>query len=389
MPKKTANTLQKIYSSALKFLVPLTPKETYKTIVKEAMYMVGADDGLIMLSRGEKFDIVYASSDEASQVNVRARGFTYTALQKNEPFIIYPSDFAPVHPQIARQGVKAAIFIPLSYQENAIGVLALRSYVPKKLTDEELDGLKLFGSLASLAIRKTQLYSDTQEALDARDLFIALAAHELRTPLTTITVYIHLLEKKILRGEVPHERWIKSITQETSRLTSLVNELLQVHQIEKKQLKYFFKKYKLSDIIYEAVSSFTLTHPAQLLKITDSLNGGHCIIHADKQKILQVISNLLQNAAKFSPPETPIILGIEEKGKQYIVKISDKGEGIEKKELAKIFDQFYKAKTNRKDGMGLGLFLTKTIMESHGGDISIDSIKNKGTTVTITFPKNT
>ncbi|HXS14515.1 MAG TPA: GAF domain-containing sensor histidine kinase [Candidatus Saccharimonadales bacterium] len=387
MPEKPISLLRQMYSSALKFLAPLTPKETYKTVVKEACRLIGGDDGLVMLEKNGQFEIVYSSSEEAARITVRPRGFTYTAYETSEPFVLYPEDFAPIHPQIAQQGIKSAIFIPLSYHDNAIGVLAIRSREYKKFSQEELDGLNVFGSLASLGIRKTQLYADTQAALETRDLFIALAAHELRTPLTSLTVFAQMLGKQVSKGEMPSEVFVKNIARETKRLTALVNELLQVNQMERGQMKYTFKKESLRSILKRVYESFLLTNPQHTLTMTDGLDGEKDMINADKHKIFQVFSNLLQNAVKFSSPEYPITLEVREVKNSYEVRIVDKGEGMRKKELEKIFDQFYKVPTNKKDGMGLGLFLAKSIIEHHGGEITIHSAKNMGTQVVVSFPK--
>lgn len=387
MPEKPVSLLRQMYTSALKFLTPLTPKETYKTIVEEACHFIGGDDGLILLEKNGHFEIVYSSSATAARVAVRPRGFTYTAYETSEPFVLYPEDFAPIHPQIAEQGIKSAIFIPLSYHNNAIGVLAIRSRKYKKLSQEELDGLSVFGSLASLSIRKTQLYADTQAALETRNLFIALAAHELRTPLTSLTMFAQILQKEVSRGKMPNEVYVKNITRETKRLTSLVNALLQVNQVERDQITYLFKKERLRSILKHVSKSFSLTNPKYTLTMIDSLDGKNDVIHADKQKIFQVFNNLLQNAAQFSSPQDPITMNVRETKDRYEVRIVDKGEGISKEELAKIFNQFYKVPTNKKDGMGLGLFLSKSIMEHHGGEITVDSTKNVGTKVTLSFPK--
>src|SRR6185312_6831661 len=98
MPEKQISLLRQMYSSALKFLAPLTPKETYKTVVKEACRLIGGDDGLVMLEKNGQFEIVYSSSEEAARITVRPRGFTYTAYETSEPFVLYPEDFAPIHP---------------------------------------------------------------------------------------------------------------------------------------------------------------------------------------------------------------------------------------------------------------------------------------------------
>lgn len=379
-------TLEKIYRSALKFLVRLTPEETYSIIVREAMKLVEGDEGVIILKEDDYLKVAYASSAQAANINVRKRGFTYRALTRQEAFIVHHNDIARIHPNIAKRNVRSVIFMPLSYQKTVIGVLIVRSFKENHFSLRDLNVIRLLGSMASLSIRKTQAYADATKALETRDLFIAMASHELKTPLTTISVYAQLITKTLAQEEMPKLKWAQSLLMETIRLSHLVNELLQLHQIEKGSLRYIVKNADVKEIVSRAVIDFKATHPDRKVSVVDKTKKETYVISGDFDKLLQVLINLLNNAAKFSSSSTIIKVTISCKNSSCTLAVIDKGQGISKADLPHVFDQFYKGKTGGKEGMGLGLFLSKSIIENHGGKIEVISKEGIGTTFTITLP---
>src|SRR5690606_7915517 len=118
---------------------------------------------------------------------------------------------------------------------------------------KETDILKLFGSFASLAIKKNELYEETKNALEVRDMFISLASHELRTPLTSINGYIQLLHSRKDKLGHSESKWINELYEESKRLTNLVRELLEVNRIKQGQLQFILRETKFSDIVTSAI----------------------------------------------------------------------------------------------------------------------------------------
>src|SRR5260221_3851234 len=176
------DTLEKIYKAGLKFLDPLDPQQTYATIIEEAVKLVKADYGSIALQEDGEFKKVYSTSPVWFKSEVRKKANAYKVFTTGKPIILGASKTNKAHPELDEIGIKSSILIPLSYRKKAIGVLIVNSRKVQHFGENELEVLKLFGSQASLAIRKTQLYNETKQALETRDLFISMAAHELRTP---------------------------------------------------------------------------------------------------------------------------------------------------------------------------------------------------------------
>lgn len=391
LTRKMANintgVLERIYKSSLKLLVPLTPDETYAVIVREAIKLVNGDFGNVVLEQNNQLIKVYSSAPEGYKVKFRKTGFTYQAFKNHAVLIKSIAEFKNTHQDLKKLGVKCCIFIPLSFHGKVIGTISINSSKEEDFGVEIKQGLELFGSMASLAIRKSQAYKEVQEALSTRDLFIAMVAHELRTPVTTIYGYAQLLENKTASFGDLEARWIKEMSIESSRLSMLIKDLLAINRIKANKLHLDFKICSLKEILEKIVSYFNVNFPMRKLSFQDKLDSNKDLMVGDVNKLIQVFISLLDNAIKFSPDNSIITLILTYKKPHLIVTIEDQGKGIEKKELAKIFNAFYQGQTLSPSGMGLGLFLSKHLIERHRGIIRVRSKLNKGTTMEVKLPR--
>lgn len=381
--------MEKIYKSVVKFLQPLTPEETYATIVQEALKLVNLDDGEIFLTEGGELKNVYASSPAIASIKARKRGFAYTCFRERRAFVINTPEIKKIHPEVVASGIRSVIFIPLSYRHKSIGVLVARSFEEEFFSNQQLNILKLFGSMASLAIQKTKLYNETKKSLEVRDLFISMAAHEFRTPLTTINGYVQLLQSKLSEadGSLPISRWVKELSWETVRLTKMVNELLEVSRMNAGHLQYVWREHHLKEIIARALTDFHFNHPTHQVAFQSFIKDDQDVIVGDFDKLLQVLINLLDNAGKFSSPDRVITVKVRFKSPYFILNIKDQGWGITKRDLSRVFEEFYKGEGEVREGMGIGLYLAKKIVEEHRGSIHIHSKVNKGTLVEVQLPR--
>lgn len=380
------NALERIYKSGLKFLVPLTPEETFRIIVDEAIKLVHGDQGAIFLEEGGALNEIY-SSVPGHPIRVRRKGFTHRSFAKRETFIVNAKELSKIYPQLVVAGIKSIIFIPLSYKNKSIGVLTVRSDKNKGFAKNEPDILRLFGSMASLAIRKMQLYDEVKRALEIKDLFLSMAAHEFRTPLTTISGYTQLLVGKLPKDHSAQSRWVEELSWETDRLTSLVNELLEVSRIKGGQFQYVWRECHLIRIMERAVAEFCFSHPDRELHFYNKLTDSQDIVVGDFDKLIQVASNLLDNAAKFSSAEKEVSITLDCRPSDFVITVKDSGQGIEKKDLPRIFEGFYRGSRVPGEGMGIGLFLAKSIVTRHKGLINVRSKPGKGTSVEVRLPR--
>ncbi|MBI2590455.1 MAG: GAF domain-containing protein [Candidatus Blackburnbacteria bacterium] len=383
-------TSNKIYGSVLKFLVPLTPEQTFATIVQEAIKLAQGEHGSILIETQGKLKRVYSTYPVLFKNEPRKGGIRYEVFTSRQARILGAKQIQQVkerHPSLRSIHNRAAIILPLVYQDTSLGILSVIALHNENFKRRELDVLKIFSSFATLAIQKAQLQTQTEKALRTRDFFISLASHELRTPLTTINSYTQLLYKRLQNENATETKWVQELRWEVGRLTRLVNDLLTVSSVQTGEIQYRMQLSDLPEIVSRAVNSAGLSHPQHKFSVKNELFGKETVFWGDPEKIFQVLTNVLNNAAKFSPTSQKINTTIDYVNNNFIVKIQDKGKGIGKNDLPHIFDGFYKGKGNYRGGMGLGLFLAKSIIDKHKGKIKVASLIDKGTTVTINLPK--
>ncbi len=381
--------LEEINKAGLKFLEPLSPDKMYIIIVNEAIKLAKGDEGLILLKTNHGLKTVYGSTPATASVKPRKRGYAYQAYRTKKAFVVHSEDMKGHDMGTVKLGVRSWLFIPLSYKNKSIGALVVRSFKDKAFTQQQLKILELFGSMASLAIKKTQAYEETKKALEVRDLFIAMAAHELRTPLTTINGYIQLLRSKTQTDTSILSKWTDELFWESKRLTRLIGELLEINKIKTGQLQYNWKDCSIRNVVQKALNNFQFNYPKRTVSFIDELQNGNDIIIGDSEKLLQAVTNLLDNAVKYSADHTRIVLTLKSNIQHVILEVKDEGTGIHQKDMPLVFQEFYKGENRKEDkrGIGVGLFLTKNIIAQHHGSIQLYSKIEAGTRVEIKLPK--
>ncbi len=330
------------------------------------------------------------------QADPRNKGAIYDAARLGEAILVESlskkwrelSRIPEERAIIRKLRMESLIFVPMESRNRMIGVLTL-VLIGKGSNYNEKDVVlaQELASRAAVAVDNARLFLQSQEALKLRDLFISMAAHELRTPLTTISGYIQLLHSKFKGANTKEARWVDDLAYESSRLTKLVNELLEVNRIKTGQFEYSWTECSLNEVIRRAISDFRFTYPGHQIILQDRIVDGKDMVIGDFNKLLQLIINLLDNAAKFSSPESKIVIRLRSKVRHLYLSIKDHGKGISKKDLPEIFEKFQKGSDHTEEGIGLGLFLAKIITKAHRGKIKIYSKENMGTTVDIILPK--
>ena len=220
-----------------------------------------------------------------------------------------------------------------------------------------------------------------EQAENRRSEFIGNMSHELRTPMTTISGFAD----GILDGTIPPEeqnKYLRAIRDETKRLSRLVREMLSLSQTRARAADASRRTvFDLTELMLQTLLSFESRATKKNLDVDPQLPDNHILVRADKDAITQVLYNLLDNAVKFAEDGSCLVLRLyKDKGKAY-VSIKDYGETIPPDDLPFIFDRFHKSDRSRsldKDGVGLGLYLVKTILVSHDEDIAVKS--ENGTT---------
>jgi len=237
--------------------------------------------------------------------------------------------------------------------------------------------------------RKAQKTRELEELDRLKDELISMAAHELRAPMTGLIGYLQLLKDKISPDQdkdTEEDFMILDIL--IQNLNKLINDLLDVSRIEQGRLKIEIKDTNVNEVIQNVIDTFTPLAGKKGLELAFSKNESVPLIKSDPDRIRQVITNLLSNAIKYSL-QGKIEIKSEVKGKVISVEVKDSGIGIPPSQISSLFTKFFRVKdlkTNKESGTGLGLWITKRIVNLLGGEIYVESIYGTGSKFSFTLP---
>ncbi len=210
-------------------------------------------------------------------------------------------------------------------------------------------------------------------------------AHELRTPLANVSSYLEAIIEGVWE---PTPERLQNCYDELNRISKLVSDLERLKQMESENLKLNKTRENLCSLVQTVVKNFEI--PMENKKIQAVITGNNIFACVDKNRMQQVITNLLSNAVKYSGENGTIHINVEENADMVSIQIQDEGIGIDEKDLSFIFERFYrvdKSRNRRTGGTGIGLTITKAIVQAHGGKIIVESTYGIGSTFTVIIPK--
>jgi two-component system CheB/CheR fusion protein len=226
---------------------------------------------------------------------------------------------------------------------------------------------------------------DQKTKEEAKDEFISIASHELRTPLTTAKAYIYLLQDSMKKSNYKDLIFAQKAGTSIDRLNDLVGELLDVSKIQNGMLHLSISEFNFNDMVADAIEGAQYTSPDHTITCTGHINKP---VTGDKERLQQVVINLLTNAVKYSPNDDKVLVNLAEENGSVKVSVKDGGIGILKENLDKIFERYYREEERsvRFQGLGIGLSICYEIIQRHKGKIWAESNHDKGTTFYFTIP---
>ncbi len=298
---------------------------------------------------------------------------------------------------------------PLFLRGRVMGAISLSSFDPEKRYDErDLSLHEELARRASIAVENARLFQEAQEAISARDEFLSIASHELKTPLTSLSLQLQILMRSFQKSisemkatgvgdidTVPVSvKLVKSVEgceKQSNKLTSLLDELMDLTRIRIGKMQLDRENVDLAAIVTEVANRFKAEATQRGAAI--SVQSAPSTVGVwDRVRIEQIASNLISNALKYGEGK-PISIFVENDvpNRKAKLVVKDQGLGISEEMQEKIFERFERAGVSGKkiSGLGLGLYITRQIVEAHGGSIKVDSKVGNGSVFTVDLPLDT
>jgi PAS domain S-box-containing protein len=355
------------------------------------------DDGQWLVPRAAK------GIEEEVEAGIRlplGRGFAGRIAAEQRPIVLDDVGHSDVlNPILRQKGITSLLGVPLLVEGRVLGVLHVGSLQSRHFTEEESALLQIAADRVALAIDRARLYAAAEQARSAaetadeqvrqRDQFLSVAAHELRTPITGLRAAIHVVRRPLLQGIIPPlERLLRLtelVEQEADKLGRLVTQLFDLSRMESGKLALELTEVDLVQVARAVVERALAQHPTAEIELlgVDTLWAG-----ADALRMEQVLINLVDNAVKYSPEGGRITVectspspGIAQ------IAVRDHGVGVAQGEQERIFERFYQVDTSRRAvGLGLGLYVSREIIERHGGRIWVERPPDGGSRFLVQLP---
>jgi signal transduction histidine kinase/putative methionine-R-sulfoxide reductase with GAF domain len=294
---------------------------------------------------------------------------------------------------------KRQVIIPIRREASAIGLILLESTTSEPLYEETLSFLNRLSDHAAIAISNAQLYTAVKAANAAKSEFVSFVSHELKNPMTSIKGYTELIAAGAV-GPVNEAQanFLSTIRSNVERMSTLVSDLADVSRIEAGKLRLDFKPLSAYDVTEEVIRSLRRQIEEKQQVLLQEIPADLPMVWADRTRLNQILTNLVNNAIKYTPANGQITAGGEftsnkwnQNGPLEVVHIwvKDTGIGINADDQQKIFQKFFRSedpKARESPGTGLGLNITKSLVELQGGQIWFESEYRKGTVFHFTIP---
>jgi signal transduction histidine kinase len=333
------------------------------------------------------------------------------AVRSGETQVVVDTASEPetVFPRLANKRLCSLVAVPLAAGGQTLGVLSIYSERVSAFDAEAVQLLETFGAIAGVAMRNATLYEQANRGREAAELeqqrlrelehmkdeFLSTAAHELRTPLTTIHMSAGLAYEQTRRLAQRDEidmrvvDLLALIVEGSDRMYSLVNDLLDLTRLEQGRATFAIERLDLREVVEVTATSTRPLFESKGQKLIVRLPEVYCAVRGDRQRLEQVVINLLSNAHKYSPPNSSVEVRVIRSGGKCMVTVRDEGPGVPPEERELIFERFYRSTQHRQDrtpSTGLGLPIARKIAEMHKGRVWVEPGPDRGSVFKLEVP---
>ncbi len=289
---------------------------------------------------------------------------------------------------VLSEGLRSYIVIPIISKQHPVGTFNLASNRPEAYSEKDLAVLLPIAEQLAIAVENAHLFAVTKELDKLKSEFVSKVSHELRTPLTSIQGFAEiLLSYNDVDPKTRHE-FLNIIHEESERLTRLINDVLDLSKIEAGKVEWHIQPFEIGSVLNMVSKSMITIALEKNIPIAVEVPHSLPSVRGDRDQVVQVVSNLLSNALKFTK-RGRVDMGAKREGQLVLVYVSDTGIGIPPRDLPKIFEKFHQLsdyEIAKPKGTGLGLSICREIITYLGGKIWCESQAGKGSTFYFTLP---
>jgi PAS domain S-box-containing protein len=295
-------------------------------------------------------------------------------------------------PNVLRDlGMQSYMCVPLTARGKTFGAMVFLAAPGRHYASDDLLLAEELARRAALAIDNARLYEQGQTAIRMREEILAIVSHDLRSPLSMIQMGADQLLSGP-RGSDPREftsRTAGKIRRASVRMLYLIRDLLDFSSIEAGQLRIEVANHDAGELVAEVLEALEPNADEKGIRFERETEPSPLRVRCDRERIVQVFSNLIGNAIKFTGEGGSVMIRTRLEGDRVVFSVSDTGPGIPEEDLSHIFDRYWRATRRARESFGLGLAISKAIIESHGGKIWVESKVGQGTTFFFTLPLGT
>jgi PAS domain S-box-containing protein len=357
-----------------------------------AVALYGRDDGYVALVHSTGHHEAHSRRTVAEWKATADQDLILGERQRRgEAFVIGGTDETGglVHGALLHAlGARVLLSVPICVVGALMGsILFIGGPDRGEFSAEERSGAEELGRNAGVALQAAQMYHDALAATAARDEVLAVVAHDLRNPLSTIHMGSSLaLELMAPEPGTPGRQQLEIISRTVKKMNQLIQDLLDTTRLQSGRLTLELAPSQPGGIIDEAVETLLPLASHAGIRLHAGAVTAVALIHVDRFRIQQVLSNLIGNALKFTPSGGSVAVSADQADGEVIFRVADTGQGIAADQLSQVFGRFWQAHRTDRRGLGLGLGIAQGIVEAHGGTIRVDSLLGAGTTFAFTIP---
>jgi signal transduction histidine kinase len=358
---------------------------------RTAIVLVDGDQATTMATAGRGAQEVFPPGSIGSlRGSVLERALTgEIVVRRNLAETEYPED-----EQLAALGLRSELVAPLLIGARPIGMLSVSRSRVGAFSAEEVELVSLLGRLVATAVQNIRSYEAERQTVEElrrlsalRADFVSLVSHELRSPMAAVIGAARTLQDRwrtLQSGQ--REAFLALIADETSRLAVLIGDVLDTSRIEAGTFSYTFGELDIARLVEDAVATAGVGQDA--VRVVASVSASLPRIRGDRERLRQVLGNLIDNAVKYSPDGEEVRVTAQPEDGLVRIAVIDHGPGIPRDQQRLIFEKFGRAEVpgGSKPGTGLGLFIARSIAEAHGGSLDVQSQPDAGATFMLTLP---